>query len=145
MTDVYTDTEYSVTMLAVLAEHRGFVIRKMLLKFGTGGLKMTIEKCIEVLKGFRQEHEHFLNEKDNPFLEEIEAINTVFTAFEELKAYRKLRICGNCRHYVSGTTHFGECHVTSDIEPCVVSVNQAACDKFFGYKDLKMESKNNDT
>ena len=42
MTDVYTDTEYSVTMLAVLAEHRGFVIRKMPLKFGTGGLKMTV-------------------------------------------------------------------------------------------------------
>jgi hypothetical protein len=40
MTDVYTDTEYSVTMLAVLAEHRGFVIRKMPLKFGTRGLKM---------------------------------------------------------------------------------------------------------
>lgn len=40
MTDVYTDTEYSVTMLAVLAEHRGFVIRKMPLRYGTGGLKM---------------------------------------------------------------------------------------------------------
>lgn len=46
-TDVYTDTEYSVTMLAVLAEHRGFVIRKMPLKFGTGGLKMTIDEAIE--------------------------------------------------------------------------------------------------
>lgn len=40
MTDVYTDIEYSATMLAVLAEHRGFAIRKMPLKFGTGGLKM---------------------------------------------------------------------------------------------------------
>lgn len=40
MTDVYTDTEYNATMLAVLAEHRGFAIRKMPLKFGTGGLKM---------------------------------------------------------------------------------------------------------
>ena len=56
---------------------------------------------------------------------------------QELKAYRKLRICCNCRHYVSGTTHFGECHVTSDIEPCVVSVNQTACDTFFDYKDLE--------
>jgi hypothetical protein len=37
MTDVYADTEYSVTMLAVLAEHRGFVIRKMPLRYGTGG------------------------------------------------------------------------------------------------------------
>lgn len=64
---------------------------------------------------------------------------------QELRAYRKLRICGNCRHYVSGTTHFGECHVTSDIEPCVVCVNQTACDTFFDYKDLEMESKNNDT
>lgn len=63
---------------------------------------------------------------------------------QELRAYRKLRICGNCRHYVSGTTHFGECHVTSDIEPCVVCVNQTACDTFFDYKDLEMESKNND-
>lgn len=63
----------------------------------------------------------------------------------ELVVYKKLRICGNCRHYVSGTTHFGECHVTSDIEPCVVSVNQTACDTFFDYKDLEMESKNNDT
>ena len=36
---------------------------------------------------------------------------------QELRAYRKFRICGNCRHYVYGTTHFGECHVTSDIEP----------------------------
>lgn len=55
----------------------------------------------------------------------------------ELKAYRKLRICGNCRHYVSGTTHFGECHVTSDIEPCVVGVEQTACDTFFDYKDFR--------
>lgn len=47
MTDIYTDTEYSVTMLAVLAEHRGFAIRKMPLKFGTGGLKMTIDEAIE--------------------------------------------------------------------------------------------------
>lgn len=57
----------------------------------------------------------------------------------ELRAYRKLRICGNCRHYVSGTTHFGECHVTSDIEPCVVCVNQIACDTFFDYKDFRNE------
>jgi hypothetical protein len=55
----------------------------------------------------------------------------------ELRVYRKLRICGNCRHYVSGTTHFGECHVTSDIEPCVVCVNQTACDTFFDYKDFR--------
>lgn len=55
----------------------------------------------------------------------------------ELVAYRKLRICGNCRHYVGGTTHFGECHVTSDIEPCVVSVDQTACDTFFDYKDFR--------
>lgn len=54
----------------------------------------------------------------------------------ELVAYKKIRMCGNCRHYVSGTTHFGECHVTSDIEPCVVSVNQIACDTFFDYKDF---------
>lgn len=54
----------------------------------------------------------------------------------ELRAYRKLRICSNCRHYVNGTTHFGECHVTSDIEPCVVSVDQTACDTFFDYKDF---------
>ena len=47
MTDVYTDIEYSATMLAVLAEHRGFAIRKMPLKFGTGGLKMTIDEAIE--------------------------------------------------------------------------------------------------
>ena len=63
----------------------------------------------------------------------------------ELVIYKQLRICGNCRHYVGGTTHFGECHVTSDIEPCVVSVSQTACDTFFDYKDLEMESKNNDT
>lgn len=43
MISIYTDTEYSATMLAVLAEHRGFVIRKMPLKFGTGGLKMAYE------------------------------------------------------------------------------------------------------
>jgi hypothetical protein len=55
---------------------------------------------------------------------------------QELRAYRKLEICGNCRHYVVGTTHFGECHVTSDIEPCVVGVNQAACGKF-DYKDFR--------
>ena len=55
----------------------------------------------------------------------------------ELVAYKKLRICGNCRHYVSGTTHFGECHVTSDIEPCVVGVDQTACDTFFDYKDFR--------
>ena len=54
----------------------------------------------------------------------------------ELVAYKKIRMCGNCRHYVRGTTHFGECHVTSDIEPCVVSVNQNACDTFFDYKDF---------
>lgn len=57
----------------------------------------------------------------------------------ELLAYRKIRMCGNCRHYVSGTTHFGECHVTSDTEPWVVSVNQTACDTFFDYKDYKEE------
>lgn len=56
---------------------------------------------------------------------------------QELRAYRKLRICSNCRHYVSGTTHFGECHVTSDIEPCVVCVVQTACDTFFDYKDFR--------
>lgn len=56
---------------------------------------------------------------------------------QELIAYRKLRICCNCRHYVGGTTHFGECHVTSDIEPCVVCVNQTACDTFFDYKDFR--------
>ena len=56
---------------------------------------------------------------------------------QELRVYRKLRICGNCRHYVSGTTHFGECHVTSDIEPCVVGVVQTACDTFFDYKDFR--------
>lgn len=57
MTDVYTDTEYSATTLAVLAERRGFVIRKMPLKFGTGGLKMSeltldeaIKHCEEVAK-----------------------------------------------------------------------------------------------
>lgn len=49
MTDVYTDTEYSVTMLAVVAEHRGFVIRKMPLKFGTGGLKMTLDKYLDIV------------------------------------------------------------------------------------------------
>ena len=54
----------------------------------------------------------------------------------ELVAYKKIRMCGNCRHYVRGTTHFGECHVTSDIEPCVVGVNQAACGTFFDYKDF---------
>ena len=56
---------------------------------------------------------------------------------QELRAYRKLRICGNCRHYVYGTTHFGECHVTSDIEPCVVGIDQTACDTFFDYKDFR--------
>ena len=56
----------------------------------------------------------------------------------ELVAYRKVRMCGNCRHYVRGTTHFGECHVTSDIEPCVVSVNQIACDTFFDYADIEV-------
>lgn len=59
---------------------------------------------------------------------------------QELRAYRKLRICSNCRHYVGGTTHFGhfgECHVTSDIEPCVVCVNQTACDTFFDNKDFR--------
>lgn len=58
---------------------------------------------------------------------------------KELKAYRKLRICGNCRHYVYGTTHFGECHVTSDVEPCVVGIDQTACDTFFDYKDFRNE------
>ncbi len=57
---------------------------------------------------------------------------------KELRVYRKLEICGNCRHYVCGTTHFGECHVTSDIEPCVVGVNQAACGTF-DYKDFRNE------
>ena len=56
---------------------------------------------------------------------------------QELRAYRKLRICGNCRHYVYGTTHFGECHATSDIEPCVVGIDQTACDTFFDYKDFR--------
>lgn len=56
---------------------------------------------------------------------------------QELRTYRKLRICGNCRHYVYGTTHFGECHVTSDIEPCVVGIDQTACDTFFDYKDFR--------
>ena len=56
---------------------------------------------------------------------------------QELKAYRKLEICGNCRHYVRGTTHFGECHVTSDIEPRVVSINQAC--ETFDYKDFGNE------
>lgn len=56
---------------------------------------------------------------------------------QELRAYRKLRICSNCRHYVGGTTHFGECHITSNIEPCVVSVDQTACDTFFDYKDFR--------
>lgn len=62
MTDVYTDTEYNVTMLAVLAEHRGFVIRKMPLKFGTGGIKMNeltldeaIKHCLEVAE--QKEHD----------------------------------------------------------------------------------------
>lgn len=55
---------------------------------------------------------------------------------QELRAYRKLEICGNCRHYVVGTTHFGECHATSDIEPCVVGINQAACGTF-DYKDFR--------
>ena len=57
---------------------------------------------------------------------------------KELIAYRKLRICGNCRHYVCGTTHFGECHVTSDIEPTVVCVNETGCDRFI-HKDYKEE------
>ena len=52
----------------------------------------------------------------------------------ELVVYKRLEICGNCRHYVSGTTHFGECHVTSDIEPCIVGVNQTACDTFLNIK-----------
>jgi hypothetical protein len=43
MTDVYTDTESSVTMLAVLAEHRGFVIRKMPLRYGTKELNSMTE------------------------------------------------------------------------------------------------------
>jgi hypothetical protein len=43
MTDVYTDTESSVTMLAVLAEHRGFVIRKMPLRYGTRELNSMTE------------------------------------------------------------------------------------------------------
>jgi NTP pyrophosphatase (non-canonical NTP hydrolase) len=43
MTNVYTDTEYSVTMQAVLAVHRGFVIRKMPQMFGIGGLTMNNE------------------------------------------------------------------------------------------------------
>lgn len=55
---------------------------------------------------------------------------------QELRVYRKLEICGNCRHYVVGTTHFGECHATSDIEPCVVGVNQTACGTF-DYKDFR--------
>ena len=41
---------------------------------------MTLEKCIEVLKEFRWEHEHFLNENDNPFSEDIEAIDTALAA-----------------------------------------------------------------
>lgn len=56
---------------------------------------------------------------------------------KELIAYRKIRMCGNCRHYVSGTIHFGECHVTSDTKPCVVGINQIACDTFFDYKDVQ--------
>lgn len=56
----------------------------------------------------------------------------------ELLAYRKIIMCANCRHYVSGTTHFGECHVTSDIEPTVVCVNETGCDRFI-HKDYKEE------
>jgi len=56
MTDVYADTEYSVTMLAVLAEHRGFVIRKMPLRYGTGGLKMSKYRAICYYSGYSEGH-----------------------------------------------------------------------------------------
>lgn len=61
----------------------------------------------------------------------------------ELTAYRKLEICDNCKHYVSGTRHFGECHATSDIEPTIVCVNE--CCETFRYKDFSMRRIEDDT
>jgi hypothetical protein len=131
MTDAYTDTEYSATMPAVLAERRGFVIRKMPLKFGTGGIKMTL---VEAIKICEEDAEKI---GDNPQPDRhAERCRQLAEWLRELVAYKKIRMCGNCRHYVRGTTHFGECHVMSDIKPCVVSVNQNACDTFFDYKDF---------
>lgn len=108
-------------------------------------LEEAIKHCEEVAK--RQE---YLSKNYREFVEEKWNIEKRAECAEcaadhrqleewlkELIAYRKLRICGNCRHYVCGTTHFGECHVTSDTKPCVVSINQTACDTFFDYKDIQ--------
>lgn len=101
-------------------------------------LDEAIKHCLEVTEKYETQTEEWCKEcaADHKQLAEW---------LRELVVYKRLEICGNCRHYVSGTTHFGECHVTSYIEPCIVGVNQTACDTFFEYKDLEMGVKNNDT
>ena len=90
---------------------------------------MTLNETIKRFEALAESYESY-----------VESINPKELAewLRELVAYKKVRMCGNCRHYVRGTTHFGECHVTSDIEPCVVSVNQTACDTFFDYADIEV-------
>lgn len=52
---------------------------------------MTLEKCIEQLKGLRWQYENpYSNKEDNPFAEDIEAIDTALAAIEELKEAKRL-------------------------------------------------------
>ena len=64
---------------------------------------MTLEKCIEQLKDLRSDRESFLDGKynpeldkgkpefeDNPFVEDIEAIDTALAAIENLKEAKRL-------------------------------------------------------
>ena len=110
--------------------------------------KLTLDEAIKHCLDVAEEQELSLNDKEMY----SEMLGDDYSGFEEgcrecaadhrqlaewlteLKAYKRLRICCNCRHYVGGTTHYGECHVTSDIEPCVVAAAEPACDTFFNYK-----------
>lgn len=104
-----------------------------------------IKHCLEVAQDYRYQRDDAVDINDVETASDCQNCadkhEQLAEWLRELVVYKQLRICGNCRHYIDGTTHFGECHVTSDIEPCVVSVNQTACDTFFDYKDLEMESK----
>lgn len=94
------------------------------------------QKVIEVQEKLYEEAS--TNESKEIIKSAIDNDRQLVEWLQELRIYRKLRICGNCKHYVYGTTHFGECHATSDIEPCVVGIDQGACDTFFDYKDIKI-------
>ena len=70
---------------------------------------MTLEKCIEQLKDLRIDRESFLDGKynpeldkgrpefeDNPFVEDIEAIDTALAAIEKLKKAKELLNAALC-------------------------------------------------